>query len=167
MATPAPPLPDPKPVHGQVPVPRLLDPVQNPASAPPRAQLVHIRAIGTFENDMMPDGRIVGTTYEGNYPARQTFRGPVARSVTCGLPGLTATLGSWPQSPVAAKPLAGLTPDLMQNDDHEEVFIRDGLRLHLRSRVSYSTLCGAQGKQGQQEQDETSPTRPGSRESRL
>jgi hypothetical protein len=69
VATPAAPLPDPKPVHGQVPVPRLLDPVQNPASAPPRAQLVHIRAIGTFENDMMPDGRIVGTTYRGELPS--------------------------------------------------------------------------------------------------
>jgi hypothetical protein len=57
------PLPDPKPVQ----TPALFEPVLNPAT-PPRAQLVHIRAIGTFENDRMPDGRVLGTVYRGELP---------------------------------------------------------------------------------------------------
>ena len=56
-----PPLPDPKPVHEQVSVPV-------PTVSAPRAQLLHIRAIGTFENDRMPDGRTLGTTYRGELP---------------------------------------------------------------------------------------------------
>lgn len=59
-----PPLPDPKPVQ----TPALLEPVLNPA-APPRAQLVHVRAIGTFESDRMPDGRVLGTVYRGELPS--------------------------------------------------------------------------------------------------
>ena len=46
------------------PAPRaeLITPV---APATPRAQLVHVRPIGTFENDRMPDGRILTTKYMG------------------------------------------------------------------------------------------------------
>jgi hypothetical protein len=40
-----------------------------PVPATPRAQLIHIRGIGTFENDLMPDGRILGTTYRGELPS--------------------------------------------------------------------------------------------------
>jgi hypothetical protein len=40
-----------------------------PVPSTPRAQLLHIRAIGTFENDRMPDGRIVGTIYRGELPS--------------------------------------------------------------------------------------------------
>ena len=39
-----------------------------PTVSAPRAQLLHIRAIGTFENDRMPDGRTLGTTYRGELP---------------------------------------------------------------------------------------------------
>jgi hypothetical protein len=49
-----------------VPVARAL-PVPVPST--PRAQLIHIRPIGTFENDTMPDGRILGTTYKGELPS--------------------------------------------------------------------------------------------------
>lgn len=50
-ASSPPPLPDP---------PRAM-----PVRSAPRAQLLHIRPIGVFENDTMPDGRILGTTYRG------------------------------------------------------------------------------------------------------
>jgi hypothetical protein len=60
VVAPTPPsLPDPVP-------PRTL-PVPTQGSVP-RAQLLHIRAIGTFENDRMPDGRTLGTTYRGELP---------------------------------------------------------------------------------------------------
>jgi hypothetical protein len=55
--TPAPPLPDPVPVRRALPIPAT-------ASAP-RAKLLHIRPIGTYENDTMPDGRILTTRYMG------------------------------------------------------------------------------------------------------
>jgi hypothetical protein len=35
----------------------------------PRAHLVHIRALGTYENDRMPDGRVLNTLYKGELPA--------------------------------------------------------------------------------------------------
>jgi len=54
--TPPAPLPDPKPVPRAMPV---------PAAAAPRAELLHIRAIGTVENDRMPDGRVLTTRYMG------------------------------------------------------------------------------------------------------
>ena len=67
VATPAPPPPFPDPRIEDVPTPaaRAL-PV--PVVSAPRAQLLHIRAIGTFENDRMPDGRTLGTTYRGELP---------------------------------------------------------------------------------------------------
>jgi hypothetical protein len=67
VATPAPPPPLPDPRIEDVPTPaaRAL-PV--PVVSAPRAQLLHIRAIGTFENDRMPDGRTLGTTYRGELP---------------------------------------------------------------------------------------------------
>jgi hypothetical protein len=55
VATP-PPLPDPSPVPRAMPV---------AVATAPRAQLLHIRPIGVFENDRMPDGRVLGTTYRG------------------------------------------------------------------------------------------------------
>jgi hypothetical protein len=50
--------------------PRLPDPIITPVprlatTSAPRAQLLHIRPIGVFENDTMPDGRVLGTTYKG------------------------------------------------------------------------------------------------------
>ena len=56
------PLPDPRIEDVPTPAARAL-PV--PVVSTPRAQLLHIRAIGTFENDRMPDGRTLGTTYRG------------------------------------------------------------------------------------------------------
>lgn len=53
-----PPIPDVAP-----PVPRAM-PVPTTGSAP-RAKLVHIRALGSVENDRMPDGRILTTRYMG------------------------------------------------------------------------------------------------------
>jgi hypothetical protein len=50
------PLPDPSPVPRAMPV---------AVTTAPRAQLLHIRPIGVFENDTMPDGRVLGTTYRG------------------------------------------------------------------------------------------------------
>lgn len=43
-----------------VPVPR--------ADVTPRAQLIHVRGIGTVENDRMPDGRLLTTLYKGELP---------------------------------------------------------------------------------------------------
>jgi hypothetical protein len=51
------PLPDPKPIHEQV-----LAPV---TPSVPRAQLVHVRPIGTYEYLRMPDGRVLMTHYMG------------------------------------------------------------------------------------------------------
>ena len=59
------PLPDPRIEDVPTPAARAL-PV--PVVSAPRAQLLHIRAIGTFENDRMPDGRTLGTTYRGELP---------------------------------------------------------------------------------------------------
>lgn len=63
---PVPPLPE---VRRAAPV--LPTAVQSASTATPvlptapRAQLLHIRAIGTYENDRMPDGRILTTRYMG------------------------------------------------------------------------------------------------------
>lgn len=47
-----------------VPAPRAqLMPI--PMSSVPRAQLVHVRPIGSVENDGMPDGRVLTTRYMG------------------------------------------------------------------------------------------------------
>ena len=66
-------IPDPTPVVAPTPPPplpevRRAEPVPVPVPSVPRAQLLHIRAIGTFENDRMPDGRTLGTTYRGELP---------------------------------------------------------------------------------------------------
>lgn len=58
VAPTPPPLPDPVRVSRAMPVPVTMETV-------PRAQLLHIRPIGVFENDRMPDGRLLGTTYRG------------------------------------------------------------------------------------------------------
>jgi hypothetical protein len=58
--TPAPPLPE---VRRAAPMPVLSTPVT------PRAQLVHIRQINTWENDRLPDGRILATLYKGELPS--------------------------------------------------------------------------------------------------
>ena len=50
----------------------------------PRAKLIHIRPIGTFERDTMPDGRVIGTTYRGELPSAANSQ-PVVRSwAICG-----------------------------------------------------------------------------------
>jgi hypothetical protein len=56
VAPTPPPFPD--------PVPPRAFPVRSQGSAP-RAQLVHVRPIGTVENDRMPDGRILATRCMG------------------------------------------------------------------------------------------------------
>lgn len=56
-AIPVPPLPE---VRRAVPV---------PVPTTPRAQLVHIRPIGTYETDRMPDGRLLNTLYKGELPS--------------------------------------------------------------------------------------------------
>jgi hypothetical protein len=60
VAPTPPPLPD--------PVPSRAFPVPSQGSVP-RAQLVHVRPIGTVENDRMPDGRILSTRYMGELPS--------------------------------------------------------------------------------------------------
>jgi len=60
VAPTPPPLPD--------PVPPRAFPVPSQGSVP-RAQLVHVRPIGTVENDRMPDGRILSTRYMGELPS--------------------------------------------------------------------------------------------------
>lgn len=63
----------PLPEVAPTPVPRAM-PVPVPST--PRARLVHIRPIGTVENDRMPDGRVLTTRYlgelqgAGNLPTR-------------------------------------------------------------------------------------------------
>jgi hypothetical protein len=58
LAPTPPPLPE-------VTTPRALPmPVPSTGQAP-RAQLLHIRGIGTVENDRMPDGRVLTTRYMG------------------------------------------------------------------------------------------------------
>jgi hypothetical protein len=43
---------------------------------------VHIRAIGTYENDKMPGGRVLNTLYKGELPsARNLPTGPAGRHV--------------------------------------------------------------------------------------
>lgn len=56
VPTPAPPLPE---VRRAMPVPVYS------TNAVPRAQLIHVRGIGTVENDRMPDGRLLTTRYMG------------------------------------------------------------------------------------------------------
>jgi hypothetical protein len=79
---------------------RMAEPVLPPVSEPPRAQLVHLRTIGTYENDRMPDGRILGTLYRGELPSARSLptRG--------GLPGdmwyTRADGHTWVLAPVAA-----------------------------------------------------------------
>lgn len=50
-----------------VPLPevRRAMPVPVPVQSVPRARLVHIRPIGTYKNDLMPDGRVLTTRYMG------------------------------------------------------------------------------------------------------
>ena len=55
--TPAPPLPE---VRRAAPA---------PIPTTPRAQLIHIRPIGTWETDRMPDGRLLQTLYKGELPS--------------------------------------------------------------------------------------------------
>ena len=51
------------------PVPRLQTPVlPAPLDVPPHAQLVHVRPIGSIENNVMPDGRVLTTRYMGELP---------------------------------------------------------------------------------------------------
>jgi hypothetical protein len=50
-------------VRRAAPVPVPLAPVT------PRAQLLHIRTVGTYENDLMPDGRTLRTLYKGELPS--------------------------------------------------------------------------------------------------
>jgi hypothetical protein len=58
------------PVQPTLPEVRRATPVPVlSAPATPRAQLVHIRAIGTTENDLMPDGRTLTTLYKGELPS--------------------------------------------------------------------------------------------------
>lgn len=77
MPVPAKPIEAPTPPPAAVPIPtpevRLAQPVLPPVNVTPRAQLVHIRAIGTFENDRMPDGRILGTIYRGELPSARNL----------------------------------------------------------------------------------------------
>jgi len=47
------------------PTPR---PVPVPVAAAPRAEMLHVRALGTTENERMPDGRILTTLYKGELP---------------------------------------------------------------------------------------------------
>jgi hypothetical protein len=64
VATPAPTVaPTPPPLLDPVPVQRAL-PVPTTGSTP-RAKLLHVRPIGTVENDRMPDGRVLTTRYMG------------------------------------------------------------------------------------------------------
>jgi hypothetical protein len=61
--TPPPPLPE----------VRTAEPVHEQVSSAPRAQLVHIRAIGTYENDKMPGGRVLNTLYKGELPSARNL----------------------------------------------------------------------------------------------
>src|SRR4029077_874159 len=56
LTAPVPPIPE---IRRALPTP-----VQTSGSAP-RAQLLHVRPIGTVENDRMPDGRVLTTRYMG------------------------------------------------------------------------------------------------------
>lgn len=67
---PAAAIPAPAAVATPTPVRRAeLMPMPVTPSNPPRAQLLHIRPIGTTENDQMPDGRILTTLYKGELPS--------------------------------------------------------------------------------------------------
>lgn len=51
------------------PLPEVRRAAPVPVPGAPRAQLIHVRGIGTVENDRMPDGRLLTTTYKGELPA--------------------------------------------------------------------------------------------------
>jgi hypothetical protein len=70
VATPVVVVPTPPPLPDPVP-PRAL-PVQSQGSVP-RAQLLHVRPIGTVENDRMPDGRVLQTLYKGELPSARNL----------------------------------------------------------------------------------------------
>jgi hypothetical protein len=51
------------------PLPEVRPPSPVAVASAPRAQLIHVRTIGTYENDRMPDGRILNTLYKGELPS--------------------------------------------------------------------------------------------------
>jgi hypothetical protein len=57
------------PVPTPLPEVRRATPVPVPVPSTPRAQLVHLRPIGTYEYDQMPDGRTLQTLYKGELPS--------------------------------------------------------------------------------------------------
>jgi hypothetical protein len=52
---------------------RTAEPVHEQVSSAPRAQLLHIRAIGTYENDRIPDGPVLNTLYKGELPSARNL----------------------------------------------------------------------------------------------
>lgn len=64
-----PPAPPPLPEIKPVAAPRAQPVISPVTDGVPRAQLVHIRPVGTFENDRMPDGRLLQTLYKGELPS--------------------------------------------------------------------------------------------------